>query len=113
MHIIIDRTLHDTCKLIETTSLHRKDNPGCLRAASTHNTWFFTLYILAQRQCDYIGGGVLTLGLLTHHVATTFTFQLIPHILTIPILSPFLFIPSLHASFLKLVGLFSYLYKTG
>ena len=38
-------------------------------------------------------------GLLTRHVATTFTFELIPHILTIPILSPFLFIPFLHAKF--------------
>ena len=33
-------------------------------------------------------------------------FELIPHILTIPILSPFLFIPSLYASFLKFVGFF-------
>ena len=40
MHIIIDRvltmySLHDTCKLIVTAALHRKDNPGCSRAAST------------------------------------------------------------------------------
>ena len=40
MHIIIDKaltmySLHDTCKLIVTASLHRKDNPGCSRAAST------------------------------------------------------------------------------
>ena len=49
MHIIIDRaltmySLHDTCKLIVTTSLHREDNPGCSRAASTP-THGFSLFI--------------------------------------------------------------------
>ena len=49
MHIIIDRTLtmyslHDTCKLIVTASLHRKDNPGCLRAVSTP-THGYSLFI--------------------------------------------------------------------
>ena len=61
-----------------------------------------------QQQCDDIGG-VRLWGLLSRHVATTFTFELIPHILTIPILSPFLFIPSLYASFIKFVGFFIYL----
>ena len=49
MHIIIDRaltmfSLHDTCKLIVTASLHRKDNSGCSRAASTP-THGFSLFI--------------------------------------------------------------------
>ena len=47
MHIIIDRalySLHDTCKLIVTASLHRKDNPGCSRVESTP-THGFSLFI--------------------------------------------------------------------
>ena len=63
-----------------------------------------------QQQCDDIGGGVLTLG--TPNSSCNYhlhTFELIPHILTIPILSPILFIRSLYASFLKFVGFFIYL----
>ena len=57
MHIIIDRTLtmyslHDTCKLIVTASLHREDNPGCSRVASTPTHGFQ----LTPHQCDDIGG---------------------------------------------------------
>ena len=49
MHIIIDRaltmySLHDKCKLIVTASLHREDNPGCSRVASTP-THGFSLFI--------------------------------------------------------------------
>ena len=67
MHIIIDRTLtmyslHDTCKLIVTASLHREDNPGCSRAASTPTHGFSLFIYLHHAQCDDIGGGVLTLG---------------------------------------------------
>ena len=66
MHIIIEKTLimyylHNTCKLIVTASLHRKENLGCSRAASTP-THGFSLFIYLPRQCDDIGGGVLTLG---------------------------------------------------
>ena len=62
-----------------------------------------------QQQCDDIGDGVLTLGTPNSSCSYHLTFQLIPHILTIPILPPFLFIPSLYASFLKFVGFFIYL----
>ena len=68
MHIIIDRaltmySLHDTCKLIVIASLHRKDNPGCSRAASTPTHGFsLFIYLCTPRQCDDIGGGVPTLG---------------------------------------------------
>ena len=66
MHIIIDRTLtmyslHNTSKLIVIAFLHREDNPGCSRVASTP-THGFSLCIYTVRQCDDIGGGVLTLG---------------------------------------------------
>ena len=66
MHIITDRTLtmyslHDTCEMIVTASLHREDNPGCSRVPSKP-TPGFSLYLLTPRQCDDIGGGVLTLG---------------------------------------------------
>ena len=64
---------------------------------------------LFQQQCD--DGAVYRLwGLLTRHVATTFTFELIAHILTIPILSAFLYIPSLYASILKSIGFFLPIY---
>ena len=114
MHIIIDRTLtmyslHDICKLIVTASLHRKNNPECSRAASTL-THGFSLFIYLHHANATILWVVYWLwGLLTRHIATTFTFELIPHILTVPILSPFLFIPSLYASFFKFVGFFIYL----
>ena len=67
MHIIIDRvltmySLHDTCKLIVTATFAQKGQPRVLKSSIYNNTWFFTLYLLTPRQCDDIGGGVLTLG---------------------------------------------------
>ena len=58
MHIIIDRaltmySLHYTCKLIVTASLH-KDNPGCSRAASTPTHGFSLLIYSHQVSAPYI-----------------------------------------------------------
>ena len=63
MHIIIDWALTMYSLQADCNSiLAQKGQPRVLKTSIYTNTWFFTLYLLTPRQCDDIGGGVLTLG---------------------------------------------------